>query len=123
MNFLLKKEECNNKKIIKPDFNTKEGRELFALYLYSKLKQILEYDKLSETPVFKTINPGFIPKFNNRLINNPEKRFLIGISGESASGKTTICNTIELTTANKNIILLLSGILKADFFSLLQLKA
>ncbi len=103
MNSLLEKELNHNKKIKKPDFSTKSGREFMAIYLYSKFKQILEYDKTHETPIFKSINSSFIPKFTKRLVNNPEKHFLIGISGESASGKTTICNTIKKATERLNM--------------------
>jgi len=98
MNFLLEKELSGGSKITKPDFSTMSGREMFAAYLYSKFKQILEYDKNSKTPVFQKINPDFIPRFTKRLIHNPQKHILIGISGESASGKTTICNTIKNET-------------------------
>ncbi len=103
MNFLLDKELNNAKRIKKPDFSTTAGREFLALYLHSKFEQILEYDSKSETPVFKKIHKEFIPKFTKRLIHNPEKHFLIGISGESASGKTTICNTIHLETERLNM--------------------
>ncbi len=103
MNFLLEKELNKNERITKPDFSTKEGRSFLALYLNSKFEQILSYDRDSETPVFQGVHPGFIPKFTKRLINNPEKHFLIGISGESASGKTTICNTIKLETERLNM--------------------
>lgn len=103
MNSLLEKEKIHNDKILKPDFSTKSGREFLAIYLNSKFKQILSYDRNSDTPIFKSIHPSFIPKFTKRLINNPEKHFLIGISGESASGKTTICNTIKLATERLNM--------------------
>lgn len=103
MNFLLDKENKINEKIKKPDFSTKAGREFLAIYLHSKFNQILNYDANSETPIFKSIHPNFIPKFTKRIINNPEKHFLIGISGESASGKTTICNTIKLATERLNM--------------------
>ncbi len=103
MNVLIEKELNKTEKILKPDFTTKAGREVFALYLYSKFNQILNYDKQHQTPIFKSINPKFIHKFINRIINNPEKHFLIGISGESASGKTTICNTIKQITEKLNM--------------------
>ncbi len=103
MNSLLEKEAKQTDKILKPDFSTKSGREFLAIYLYSKFKQILNYDKKSETPIFKSISPDFLPKFTKRLIHNPEKHFLIGISGESASGKTTICNTIKRETERHNM--------------------
>ncbi len=103
MNFLFEKENNTEEKITKPDFTTRTGREFLALYLYSKFNQILEYDKKSSTPVFKNVKPGFTDKFMKRLINNPKKRILIGISGESASGKTTICNTIQTITKKHNM--------------------
>lgn len=103
MNFLFEKEEKEITKIKKPDFTTPTGREFLAIYLYSKFKQILEYDKKSESPIFQSIHSDFIHKFTRRLIDNPNKRFLIGISGESASGKTTICNTISEVTERLNM--------------------
>ena len=102
MNSLLEK-ELNNNKIKKPDFSTMSGREFLAIYLYSKFKQILEYDRTHETPVCKSVSPKFLPKFTKRIVHNPEKHFLIGISGESASGKTTICNTIKHVTERLNM--------------------
>lgn len=103
MNFLLEKESQHADKILKPDFSTRSGREFLAIYLYSKFKQILNYDRNSETPIFKSVHHDFINKFTRRLINNPEKHILIGISGESASGKTTICNTIKTATERHNM--------------------
>lgn len=82
-------------RILKPDFSKKSGREFFALYLLDKFKKLLEYDKQSPVPAFKSIKPDFFSRFALRLAENPQKRILIGISGESASGKTTICNTIK----------------------------
>ena len=95
MQMLIDKENKSNDKIIKPDFSTKTGREFLAFYLQTKFKQIISYDKKNPTPIIKEINPNFISKFSRRLIENPNKKFLIGISGESASGKTTICKQIK----------------------------
>lgn len=82
-------------KIFKPDFNSKSGRELLAFYLQTKFKNIFLYDKKQETPIIKAINPDFINRFTKRIINNPSKRMLIGVTGESASGKSTICLEIK----------------------------
>lgn len=104
MNFLLEKEDSQNiEKILKPDFSTKSGREFLAFYLYSKFNKILNYDRHSETPIFQQVKDNFLPHFTRRLINMPDKRILIGISGESASGKTTICNTIKKVTELYNM--------------------
>ena len=94
MQGLIEKELSSQDKILKPDFNSKTGRELLAFYLQTKFKQILAYDKKYSMPIFREINPGFIPKFSKRLINTPDKRFLISITGESAAGKSTICHEI-----------------------------
>lgn len=94
---LIEKENNTTDKILKPDFNQKTGRELLAFYLQSKFKQILAYDRKYHTPIFKEVRPDFISKFSRRLINNPKKRLLIGITGESACGKSTICCQIKET--------------------------
>ena len=56
---------------------------------------IIDYDKNSQSPIIQYIKSDFIERFRYRLLNFPNKSVLIGISGESASGKTTICNTIK----------------------------
>lgn len=95
MQLLIDKELNSNDKILKPDFNSRTGRELLAFYLQTKFKQIIAYDKRCEAPIFKEINPFFIQRFSKRLITNPHKRILIGITGESASGKSTICRELK----------------------------
>ena len=102
MQMLTDNELSSKDKIIKPDFSTKTGREFLAFYLQTKFKQILSYDKKTDTPIFKDINPNFISKFSRRLIENPQKKFLIGVTGESASGKTTICKQIKKTSLELN---------------------
>ncbi len=88
-------QEKEHEKIFKPDFNSKSGRELLAFYLQTKFKQIFLYDKKQQTPIINAINPNFIGRFTKRIINNPSKRMLIGVTGESASGKSTICREIK----------------------------
>ena len=95
MQLLIDKELTSNDKILKPDFNSRTGRELLVFYLQTKFRQILAYDRRCVNPVFVEVNPNFIPNFSKRLINNPHKRLLIGITGESASGKSTICKELK----------------------------
>lgn len=92
---LIEKELNSNDKILKPDFSQKTGRELLAFYLQSKFKQVLAYDNKAPEPIFREVRYDFIQNFSRRLITNPEKRIMIGITGESASGKSTICRTIS----------------------------
>lgn len=91
---LIEKEIHSNNKILKPDFSQKTGREMLAMYLQAKFNQVLSFDSKTEKPVFVNIKYDFIKKFTERLITNPDKRIMIGITGESASGKSTICKTI-----------------------------
>jgi len=97
---LIEKENNNTDKILKPDFSQKTGRELLAFYLQTKFKQMLACDRKCATPIFLDLRPDFISKFSKRLINNPSKRLLIGITGESACGKSTICEQIKNTIKN-----------------------
>ncbi len=92
---LIEKELNSTDKILKPDFTQKTGRELLAFYLQSKFKQVLSYDSKVKEPIFIDVKYDFIQKFSRRLISNPSKRIMIGITGESASGKSTICKEIS----------------------------
>ena len=95
MQLLINKELNSHDKILKPDFNSRTGRELLVFYLQTKFRQILAYDRRCAAPIFVEVNPNFIANFSKRLINNPHKRLLIGITGESASGKSTICKELK----------------------------
>ena len=95
LSHLIEQELNSNDKILKPDFNQKAGRELLAFYLQSKFKQVLAYDKKAPQPVFIDVRYDFIHNFSKRLISNPNKRIMIGITGESASGKSTLCRSIS----------------------------
>ena len=91
----IEKELSSNDKFLKPDFSQKAGRELLAFYLQSKFKQVLAYDSKASEPIFVDVRYDFIHKFSQRLISNPSKKIMVGITGESASGKSTICREIS----------------------------
>ena len=95
MDTILEKENSHEFKIMKPDFSTRVGRDFLAFYLQTKFKQIIAYDKRSEEPIIQSVNPKFLSRFLRRLVQNPTKRIMIAITGESASGKTTICDKIR----------------------------
>jgi len=92
---MLSLKEQEKERIYKPDFSSKSGRELLAFYLQTKFKQIFLYDRKQKTPIINAISPDFISRFTKRIINNPSKKLLIGVTGESASGKSTICSEIQ----------------------------
>ena len=100
---LIEKEINSTDKFLKPDFSQKTGRELLAFYLQSKFKQVLAYDTKAVEPIFIDVRYDFIQKFSKRLISNPDKRILIGFTGESASGKSTICREISNVISRFNM--------------------
>ncbi len=100
---LIDKEIHSNDKLYKPDFNQRTGRELLAYYLQSKFKQVLAFDRKAAVPIFSEVKSDFIQKFSKRLVNNPKKRILISITGESASGKSTICRRIQEVAIKLNM--------------------
>lgn len=100
---LLKSELASKGKMLKPDLSQKSGRELLAFYLQAKLKQLIAFDKKYENPMIIEIRSDFISNFSKRLINNPDKRLLIGITGASASGKSTVCAQIQRITQDLNL--------------------
>ncbi|MCX4275221.1 MAG: AAA family ATPase [Candidatus Gastranaerophilales bacterium] len=65
--------------------------------------QIINWDKKSGQNLFLHIKDDFIERFLNRLIMNPKDKILVGITGESASGKSTICQEIIKTTHRLNL--------------------
>ena len=103
LHHLIQKELNSNKKILKPDFSQEKGRELLALYLQTKFNQLVEFDSKATVPIFREITLGFARKFSKRLISNPNKRIMIGITGESASGKSTICRAISDVITSFNL--------------------
>ncbi len=111
MKVLIDRELNNDNKLSKPDMSQKSCRELYVVYLQSKFGQLFEYDKANSSPIIKNVKTDFVQRFSNRLINNPNKKILIGISGASASGKSTICSTIREVS---NILRLPISVISTD---------
>ena len=66
------------------------------------LKEILEEDKKQEQPLFLKVADDFIMNVARKVVQEKKKTFLIGITGESASGKTVfVDNTIEAVMREK----------------------
>ena len=66
------------------------------------LKEILEEDKKQEQPLFLKVADNFIMDIARKVVQEKKRTFLIGITGESASGKTVfVDNTIEAVMREK----------------------
>ncbi len=113
MNTLVKDllENQTKEKIQKPNCSTRAGRSLLAFYLQTKFKQIINHDRKSDKQIIIDYDKDFLERFTNRLINRPNDRILIAISGESASGKSTICSQISKCIKELNLPV---SILSAD---------
>ena len=60
------------------------------------LKGILEEDSQTDQPLFLHVRDGFIMDIARKVVEEKKKTFLIGITGESASGKTVfVDNTVD----------------------------
>ncbi len=66
------------------------------------LKAILEEDKHAVQPLFLKISENLILNIARKVVQEKKKTFLIGITGESASGKTVfVDNTIKACVKEK----------------------
>ena len=66
------------------------------------LKKILEEDKKEVQPLFLKISDNLIMNIARKVVQEKKKTFLIGITGESASGKTVfVDNTINACVKSK----------------------
>ncbi len=65
------------------------------------IKDILEEDRQQKQPLFLSIDEKLLIKYVKEFMNNKNKQFLIGITGESASGKTTFVNYVSKALRKK----------------------
>ena len=56
------------------------------------LKEILDEDRKQKYPLFLTVHEQFLLKVVKNIVNKPQTNYIIGITGQSASGKTTLVN-------------------------------
>ncbi len=65
------------------------------------LKEILEEDRKQKQPLILSLNENILLKIIKEYTGNKEKQCLIGITGESASGKTTLVNYMSKAIRKK----------------------
>lgn len=76
-------------------YSKREDMEIISAIVDS-LKKILEEDKQQEQPLFLKTSDNLILNIARKVVQEKKKTFLIGITGESASGKTVfVDNTIK----------------------------
>lgn len=78
------------------DFYSKRHEMELITLIVEALKQIIEDDKREPQPLFIKISDNFIMNIARKVVQDKKRNFLIGIAGESASGKTTfVDNTVK----------------------------
>ena len=77
-----------------PVLNDENNNAYLAKLIENKLLEIIDEDMQTSQPIFITVKKGFIHKIAYKLVSNPKERILIGVSGESASGKSTLTSKV-----------------------------
>ena len=82
-------------------YSSRRDMEVISQIVES-LKKILEEDKHAEQPLFLQTSENLILNIARMVVQEKKKTFLIGITGESASGKTVfVDNTIKACIKDK----------------------
>jgi len=68
--------------------------DIFAKTVSDTLLDVIAEDLNCPTPMFLKIKDGFVEKIAQKIVCNPQKSILIGVAGESASGKTTLAQKV-----------------------------
>ncbi len=83
-------------------YSSRRDMEVISCIVDS-LKQILEEDSQEAQPLFLKISDNLIMNIARMVVQEKKKTFLIGITGESASGKTVfVDNTTKACVKSKN---------------------
>lgn len=73
---------------------TAEKDSLTVFRIVDGIKDILEEDRQQKQPLFLSVNEALLIKMIRGFLGNQNKQCMIGITGESASGKTTLVNYV-----------------------------
>ena len=78
-----------------------ENMSLAVFKIVDGIKDILEEDRQQKQPLFLSINENLLMRTVKDFITNKRQQCLIGITGESASGKTTLVNYVSKALRKK----------------------
>lgn len=81
--------------------NKENNLNNIAFRIVDGLKDILEEDRHQKQPLILSLNEQMLIKLVKEFIINKQRQCLIGITGESASGKTTLVNYISKALRKK----------------------
>lgn len=98
------------------DFYSKRHEMELITTIVEALKQIVEEDKQEKQPLFIKIADNFIMNIARKVVQEKKKTFLIGIAGESASGKTTFVDNTAKACIKDHIDGMYTIIRSDDYF-------
>jgi len=86
-----------------PVCNDETNNLYLAKHIEKALKDIIDEDMRSENPLFIDVKKDFIRKIALKIVSQPNARILLGVSGESASGKSTLtAKVLDICISEKN---------------------
>ncbi len=78
-----------------------EEKNIIVFKIIDGIKEILEEDQTQKQPLFLSVNENMLIKAVKNFLTIENKHYLIGITGESASGKTTLVNYVSKALRKK----------------------
>ena len=78
-----------------------ENQSIAVFKIIDGIKDILEEDRQQKQPLVLSLNEKLLIKIVKDLLTNNRQQCLIGITGESASGKTTFVNYVSKALRKK----------------------
>ena len=86
-----------------PKFSEEDNDNYLAKQISASLWEIIDNDMHSKNPLFLKIRDGFVEELALKIVKYPHKNLLLGVSGESASGKSTLAKKIlEICIKDRN---------------------
>ncbi len=80
---------------------SQENQSMIVFKIVDGIKEILEEDRQQKQPLILSLNENLLIKIVKKFLSNKQEQCLIGITGESASGKTTFVNYVSKALRKK----------------------
>ena len=85
----------------KLEISKQENTSMIVFKIVDGIKEILEEDRQQKQPLVLSLNEKLLIKIVKEFLENKQQQCLIGITGESASGKTTFVNYVSKALRKK----------------------
>ena len=85
----------------KTENQQQDNTSMTAFRIVDGIKEILEEDRQQKQPLFLSLNDQLLIRLVKHFLSSKQDQCLIGITGESASGKTTFVNYVSKALRKK----------------------